>query len=270
MTHRNAHPDGDARLDAYLDRALSADETADFERELQSSPALVADVALQTSIDQSLRRALTPPSADAIEAMVRRAIDEYESAPPAIVARLGRGRGLQVAAALFLIVVGAWMIARVAGTMMRPDGGEPAPWRSMAMVYDDAVDRDMEPEIICTTNQAFEDWFSAQFEQPLRLAEMPAETRALGLGYANTLSPYTMYVLATAADEPVLLFVDRLEHDAGAGSAEGDPLAGLAEDGLVAERRVIGRVVVYVVSRSGHPEMLDLLYDPTSPPETDR
>jgi len=66
MTEDQEQPD--TRLDAYLDDAMTPDESAAYQRKIESDEALRDQIEVQQDIDQSLRRLFAPPSADRVTA----------------------------------------------------------------------------------------------------------------------------------------------------------------------------------------------------------
>ena len=62
MTEDQRQPD--TRLHAYLDGVMTPDESAVYQRKIDSDNPLRDQVELQQNIDQSLRRLFAPPLAD--------------------------------------------------------------------------------------------------------------------------------------------------------------------------------------------------------------
>ena len=127
------------------------------------------------------------------------------------------------------------------------------------MVYADSVANDMEPEWTCDTESEFADSIRSHFGQAAVIPfELPEGVAALGLAYCNSISRRTVYLLAEVNDEPVVVFIDRVEADPGQMVDE--------TSGLNLFNRRLGLLVLYELSPLEKPALLQLFYDP----DTDR
>jgi hypothetical protein len=249
----------DIQLEAYLDDRMSEAERADFEASLQDDHERRRAVETQQAIDAAIARTLAPPSEPALRGIANAAVREHARAAGARAPSRPRGlrlvvpggRPLALAAALVLLVFGAWMI----GEALRPgpSGGNtytPPPPRGLVAVYDEIVDGGFSPDFVCRDEAEFVSWFVDQFGAPLRLLdEVPADVAVLGLGYRRALSPETIELLVMTDDTPVVVFVDRRERDR-------PDLVPPPEAGLNGFRREVGPLVLYEVSPLDGPRVL--------------
>ena len=107
---------------------------------------------------------------------------------------------------------------------------------------------------MCENDEAFGDCFSQSHGQRLLLAQLPDRVSALGLAYCNSIPLKTTYLLATVEDEPVIVFVDRRDRDAGQTLSPGSDLH--------LSSRHVGSLVLYELSPLDQPRLLDHFYDP--------
>ena len=249
-------PGHDELLDAYVDDGLTGAERERFEQSLDEQPSLQRQLDLQNEIDASLVRTLTPPSEAELGAIVERARAAHDRGGPATVLRAvpQRIRRFALAASLVLFASGMWMIWSIADT------GGTAPYRSlpdrlMGEVYADTLSRGFEPDVVCDDGDEFELWFVQHLRRPLRMVEpLPADVEALGLGYCNTLSPATMYLLARVDGTPVVVFIDRASK-----ATDWQPAA---DSGLRRHAIEVGDLVLYELSPFSAPRLLPHFYDP--------
>ncbi len=257
MTESQGQPD--TRLDAYLDDVMTPDERAVYQRKIESDEPLRDQVELQQDIDQSLRRLFAPPSADRVTAGIAEVRQSKSHKLPAPAKRDWGAvpRRLAAAAAIVAGVFGGWLTwnALQPSSVSNPYG----PWRSIEVVYADSVANDMEPEWICDTESEFADSIRSHFGQAAVIPfELPDGMAALGLAYGNSISRRTVYLLAEVNNEPVIVFIDRVEADPGPTVDE--------SSGLNLFKRRLGLLVLYELSPLEEPTLLQLFYDP----DTDR
>ncbi len=256
MTEGQGQPD--TRLDAYLDGVMTSDQCAEFEREIESDDDLRMQIKIQKEIDQAFRRLFQPPSAKEVPVVIT---DLRESEPYTLPPTTKRDWGavprrLAVAAALVAGLFGSWLIWNAVGPKGSGGYGE---WRSFETVYADAVANDMKPEWTCDTEPEFADSIRNHFGQAAVIPfELPDGMVALGLAYGNSISRRTVYLLAEVNDQPVIVFIDRVEADQGPTVDE--------SSGLNLFKRRLGRLVLYELSPLEKPALLQLFYDP----DTDR
>ncbi len=203
----------------------------------------------ERDVDEALRRRLSPPPPEAWHRLTDRALQAPGAAPARLGARVVWRGGLGVAAAL-AVIVGAWLIWQ-AGVVGRAAPSRTPPRLTMAEVYRAEVAAGLVPKWRCDDEQEFADSIGGRFGQPLVLASLPADVEALGLCYANTLSPSTLHVLARRGGRPIVVFVDRIERDRPAA-------LDTAGDGeLNVFRATVGGLVLYEVSPLEAPVLLD-------------
>jgi len=247
--------DSPTRLDAYLDGVMAPDERAEFQREIDSDDDLRAQVELHKEIDQALGRLFQPPSAEpapVVTADLRE--PETYKLPPMTKRDWGAvPRRLAVAAAIVAGVFGSWLTWNA----LQParDSDPYGPWRSIEVVYADAVANDMKPEWTCDTEPEFADSIRNHFGQAAVFSfDLPDGMAAIGLAYGNSISRRTVYLLAEVNDEPVIVFIDRVEADSGQTIEE--------SSGLNLFSRHLGLLVLYELSPLEKPALLHLFYDP--------
>ncbi len=255
MTEGN-HQQPEDLLDAYADGLLTTEQRETVEQALLARPELKRQLHRQRAIDDALRRRLTPPPAHQLQAVLEQAgtaAPGPAKAPgPARAPWRLMARRLAVAAALAAGAFGAWQI----WSFMQPrlPGYQPMPWRTLAAIYQDEITSGFEPDWVCKDDQEFSDTFDDLYGQRLLLEPLPQGVAALGLAYGNSISQRTIYLLAEAANEPIVVFIDRAERDAGQ-SIESDT-------GLHLFERRVGDLILYELSPFAEPRLLDSFYDP--------
>ncbi len=252
-------------VDRYLDGLMAAEERAAFEVRLADDPALRAHVERQRLIDTALRDYARPPSPNRILATIR----EYPAASDSSVVHTAdqpqlrlrippAWRRLAVAAVLILGVIGAWQVASV--LRGGPSGKyDPGPHRTMIQAYHDTVDNGFKATWICDSDAVFALVFKDTFGQMLSMnLPLPPNTTANGLNPFDIFSKKTVGMLARVSDQPVMIFVDRIENDRGTQPTE--------QDGLHVFRRKIGSLVLYEVTPLDTPSLLNHLVEPDELP----
>ncbi len=253
------HRDSGRRLDAYLDGVMTPDQSAEFQREIESDDDLRRQIEIQKEIDRAFRRLFRPPSAKRVP-VVNTDLRESEPyrLPPTTKRDWGAvPRRLAVAAALVAGVFGGWLTwnALQPSSVSNPYG----PWRSIEVVYADSVANGMKPEWTCDNELEFAVSIRNHFGQAAVFSfELPDGMAALGLAYCNSISRRTVCLLAEVNDEPVIVFIDRVETDSGQTIEE--------SSGLNLFSRRIGRLVLYELSPLEKPALLELFYDPDADP----
>lgn len=250
MSERPPHTEH--MIDAYLDGGLQGPERAEFEKRLERDADLRTEVERQIEIDGAIKRLVRPPSQKRLDAIAETAARcvAQDKARPGGTWRI-MARRLAVAAAVAGGIVGVWQIWHVVG---RPTTApyERRPWQSLETAYRVSIDEGFRPEWVCKDDREFAETFRTAYGQPLLLSELPPDTAALGLSYCNSITPRTTYLLARAGGEPVVVFIDRLEHD-GEQRVSG---------GLSLFRRQIGRLVLYELSSLEQPALLPRFFSP--------
>lgn len=244
-------------LDAYLDGLLSPDARSTFESELHRSPVLQQQIAIQRVLDDRLRSLFTAP---AIDRILSSALASAEAHPPeASPAAARKPRAFRTVLTLAAgLAIAAIAIYRIGGFLNKPaaDGryfrNNP---ETMEGFYHRKIAEGFTPEWKCEDDQEFIRSFRHQLFQPLVLMTPPAGHSMGGLGYANILSKYSMYMLAHVGDDRVVVFVDRLDADRN--------LPPLSDPRLKRFRREIGELVLYEVTPLDEPRFLELFQMPS-------
>ena len=259
MTHsspENTAPERGDALDRYLDNLLSPEERREFEQRLEREPDLALRLATQRRVDAALGEYARPPSPQRVLAAIVAA--PLPGAEP--IARIGSRtwpRRLAIAAVLILGVFGAWQVLQVlrSDTKGNYDVG---PHRSLFQAYHDTVDAGFESDWTCRDDAEFALTFYHRFGQMLSMnPPLPQNAEALGLEYFDILTPKTIGMLTRIDDQPVMIFVDRLDHDQPAPQAP---------QGLQLFRRTLGELVLYEVSPLTEPGLIDHLRQPEQLP----
>jgi hypothetical protein len=206
---------------------------------------------LEQSIDAALRRLFEPPPQAGLDAIADRAFAQIRAASDL---RRRGVRWLAAAAAIAAACVGTWQIWRAVGPPSRPPAAyRQQPWRSLETVYRDTVAAGFEPRWVCADDREFALTFRSLHHQGLVLADTPPSIEAVGLSYCNSITPGTIGVLVRVDGKPVVVFVDRVERDAGQPRPP---------EGLNLFRRQIGRLVLYELSPLQEPSVLPWFRDP--------
>ena len=257
MTHES-DPITDAQVDAYLDHQMAPAERAAFERRLCSNPEIAREIALQLQIDASLQRLFPEEQVDD-----GRPIDfEKKSvrSPSTPADRTEEQRRLTRGARVALVGLAA-AVAWVVAVWQWGAGPAETPFfqaRPLAQVYRETVDRGFEPYYECRDNQRFADTFLKRQGQSLSLASLPPGSRMLGLSYAGGLSRDTTAMLCRVDDQPVMVFVDRLENDLKIAAEH-------TADDLHVYREARDGLVFYEVTPFDAPRLIDYLVADNGP-----
>ena len=247
------------QIELYLDGSLSAADRAAFEKRLESDPALAAELALQREIDAALRGRFTPPMV--IEATSAAARTRGSMSWPK---RLGAG--LAAAAAIGIAGYVAWPTAKQLLGLGRPAGPTPIHFVQVGPqdAYRAQVDGGLTPEWVCKDDAEFAATLEKAMGESLVVAAAPG-LEVIGWSYnpiekdtsRGVFSSYTMYLLARANGEPVVVMIDRAGYDR--------PVEVDSASGLHVYRKQIGDAVFYEVSPLDAPAVLDQ-FTPYTPP----
>lgn len=239
------------QLEAYFDDSLAPAERESFEQKLHASPELLQQVQMQQEIDASLRRVFPlqscpEPGLPQLDLRLQQLSRNPQQADPDQRARrIAQIILLAMAACLAWVVVG-WQLER--GPTFSPYFG-PKP---LSSVYREVLVSGFEPYYECKEPDRFANTFLRRQGQALELASLPVGSRMLGLSYPGGLSRETTAMLCKVDQQPVIVFVDRVENDR--------PLDNDAdEEGLHLHRETRHGLVLYEVSPFSQPRMLKYL-----------
>jgi len=239
-------PITDEQLDAYFDGLMPPEQREAFEARLRAHPELCQELKLQERINASLQR-LFP-----LEQISDQRLSELLQAalPTEPVARQKPDAGRHwtrrrmtrsvLAAGVALAAVLGWLLI---DWQLRSDTTdtiffEPRP---LALVYQEAVNSGFEPYYECHEEDRFRATFFRRQGQELKLADLPEDSRMLGLSYPGGLSRDTTAMLCLVDEQPVMVCVDRLAHDS--------PLATKNQSGQIKVfRKVRDGLVFYEVT----------------------
>ena len=213
------------------------------------------EIERQTVVNDGLQRMCVPPAK--VENRVVEAVRNAAAKTPVPIAHSDAvpfyRRRWVIAAILALGVVSAWRLAGVL-EQNRPNEYPTKPWTSLATYYRNTVEDGFKEEWVCETDKEFSDTFRKRLGRRLLLASETGTVKALGLSYANVLTPRTVTLLARVKGKPVIVFVDRLKRDT---HPELPPNSELS-----IFRKELGRFILYEVSPLLEHHVLDLFYLP--------
>ena len=249
MPDGSAH-DSERKLDAYLDGLMAQAERESFEREIERDSALRAQVDAQSLIDATLKRVFAPPvpAAPPSGATVSPPSRKHwaaRSLPASVAVPLA-------AAAVLIVSVGAWQWWQYEPPIQPRES-----FASMGEVYRTTLARGFTAQFLCETDRQFATAFNFWLDQPL-LPNRPEHVDWVGISRSRIRSQLAAYILLKVNGRKVLVFVDR--YDPG-----GEPPSVGAD--LHIHRRRVNRLMLYEVTASETPEVLDLFYEPDIPQE---
>ena len=232
-------PLSDDELDLYLDGQMTDEESELVESRLVDDPRASAMVKSQMEFDGALRqefRSNAPSVADIEQMLAARTGDQ-----PAIMSKARSRRRVLLLIVSAIAATLAWIA--VATQWNGAHKVEPFfEQRPLAMLYEESVEQGFRPYYFCEDERRFAATFQKRQDVSLYLADMPEDRRMVGLSYIGGLSRDTTAILCYVNEEPVIVFVDRAEHD-------NPPLAtDLDGKPLRVHRNTIGELVVYEVT----------------------
>lgn len=250
MSDGSAH-DTTWKLDAYLDGLTEGAERESFEREIGGDPELRAQVDAQSAIDASLKRVFAPP------APVVPPLDGTVSAPPRkhwTARPMPASIAMPLAAAAVLIIsVSSWQWWHY-----KPPIQPRQSFGSIGEVYRTTLARGFNAQYFCETDRQFATTFNYWLDQPL-LPNRPDHVDWVGISRSRVRSEQTAYILLKVDGREVMVFVERYDPDAAPPPAPGA--------GLHIHLKRINQLMLYEVTASETPQVLDLFYEPDIPKE---
>ena len=241
----------DMRMDAYLDGLMERAERESFEREIERDSSLHAQVEAQSLIDASVKRVFAPPASVLPPLGAASGVPSQEHWTGR---RLPASVAMPLAAAAVLILtVGTWQWWHY-----EPPIPESRSYASMGEVYRTAMTRGFNAHYVCETDRQFATAFNYWLDQPL-LPNRPDHVDWVGISRSRIRSELVSYILLRFNGREVMVFVER--HDP---AAVESPSAGA---GLHIHARRLNQLMLYEVTPSETPEVLDLFYEPDIPEE---
>ncbi len=243
-------------LDAYCDGRLSGAALAAFEARLGAEPALREALAQQQSIDAALRRLFKPPVAPSLE----RLRGQRSAAPPRVIRSPWLvWRPIVAAAAVVLLAVGGWWQWNELNSQPPDPYQLPSVKETMVQAFEREVASGFKELWLCKDEAEMAVTFYRRFDVGMIMLPPPPNVRMLGLDYAWVISNYTTLLLARVDDQPVLVFVDRIER-------ESQPPATCGSQ-MHLHRRELASLVLYELSPFDKPHILPLMQTTEVKPE---
>lgn len=243
-----------ALLNAYIDGEMEPKQREEFQQTLAEDDNLRAELELQQKIDDGLVRLFTATS----KCNVAEILAGAQGKLPQNTKTSTKGRGIfsvrrfAAAAAIAGGIFGSWLI----WDSLKPTNSIRPQWQSIEAVYAQAKAGQVKVWR-CEDEAEFAKVFKDGYDQPLVLPfDTPQGIDVVGLAYRFTISRYTICLISTVNNEPVVVFIDRVE----AGTR---PKLAQTSDLRLFERRV-GRLILYEVTPWQEPSLLDLFFDPSS------
>jgi len=241
------HNSPNARIDAYVDGVLTAEERAEFGRELSVNEVLRSAVELQSQVDESLSRLFSVPQMP--RELLAKNQEPHEFVPATQPARRRwRSVAFPTIAATIVWTMLAWHFFGSGTGVPRYN-----PNLSLNAIYEKCVADGFRPKWVCNDPKEFASTFAARQGHGLLLGDLPVGTKMEGLTYCGGLSRYTTTMLARVNDLPVMVFVDRA-------SADNHPTLPSSETKLHLFRRESGPLVIYELTPLDRPEVSDYLH----------
>lgn len=225
-------------LDDYIDGRLSPEERRRFESEMARDPELAREVALQSRIDDRLRRLLGRPS------------------PPAAAAGTARRRVWMpwLAAAAAILLVG------LTGVLFGPRLLE----SRVEGVYRRIVAAGFKPEVVCTEPEEFRAWVWTNYAQGLAPTDSHPGVEFVGWSYTaklqtDLLGTYAGILLARVDGQPVIVMMNKTERFAAS------PPDTPRFSGLKTYRRDVGKLSFVEITPLDRPAVLDAIREVPAP-----
>lgn len=254
-----------SELDAYLDGRLDEWGLAAMESRFDSDPALVRERETARSIDVAIGRLFAPPVLAQLESEVsHRSAGAALGNDPTRLARRGRSWSARWAllvagsmAAAAAIVIGVLTVAPQRWLQSAPAGrGETMPSTPEA-VYARLVAGGFQPYWACADDAEFREFTAAEYATPFLFASAPS-VEVLGWAYqTEVLGRRPGIILARVDGSPVVVLVDRTEHDR--------PMALSPESGLALHRRELSGIVLYEITPTSEPSVIPFAFEAGNP-----
>jgi hypothetical protein len=243
------------RLEAYLDDRMTISDREAFEVELASDQELRRQCDLQREIDESLGRMFAVPappidiialSGEGESAETLNQLPDRKKAKPR--------KPWQTVVAVLVACI-AWLVVGKEVYRMYQDGGESRYGRvALAEIYQRSVDGGFIPKWVCDDDQEFAQTFQERQGLPL-LLKPDAQHMMVGLSYLTGVTAKTTTMLARVEDQPILVFVERLDREV-------QPDHPSWSSGLKLFRQELGELVLYEVTPLSEPRVIQHFFIP--------
>lgn len=243
-------------LEAYLDHQLDERERQQFEENAQDHPEILKAIELQGKMDASLCKMFTPPkemriklpSLASLQAEDDVTDDSLETSLEAPVREREHKNSLGGVSRRWLLVALttaaaiAWMY--IGSEFFSSSGREEIAFhqRPLIEIYQQCIDEGFNPYWVCDDETTFANTFENRQGVKLKLGEMPSTQKMVGLSYLAGISRKSTSMLALVDDQPVIVFIDRIENDWKPATGE------FPSDGLTVTRTTKNGLVFYEVS----------------------
>lgn len=246
------------RLEAYMDGSMSSSQRQAFEAELAGDDGLRREYELQQQIDESLGRMFIAPAprADILAlADLESADEELKQLPNRDAKESKKPRNRWQTAMVVLVAAIAWIVVGKQIYQAYQDGND-VPYRQLALaeIYQQSVESGFRPKWVCDDDQEFAGTFQERQGLPLLLPQ-DAQDMMVGLSYLEGLTPKTTTMLARVDDQPILVFVERLDRDT-------HPDHPSWWSGLNLFRQELGQLVLYEVTPLSEARVIQHFYIP--------
>jgi len=163
------------------------------------------EMQLQSMIDASLARSF--PSAPVSDSVHRKKME-------ALISLSKLKSRPKVAPVAWVLAASVLLLIGFAAWQSNPGPPEPGFVRqSLAVLYEDTVDRGFRPYYVCDEPERFAAQFEKQQGVALRLGEMPEHKQMVGISFLGGVSRKTTSMLGLVNGKPVLVFVDNVSND---------------------------------------------------------
>jgi hypothetical protein len=239
-------------VNASVDGTLTDQQRAEFAAVLQSDEFHQA-IALQRRIDESVGRQFAAPDP---EKLLRSAMNGRSQSFAIRHPASGAGSRLQaIAAGILLAVLGA----AVAWQLWPDEQIRQPAHQSIEQLYADTVKAGFKPIMAYKEDRALAIATYSRLGKAVLPSGLSSDVKLIGFGYCNSISEWTVSLMATAGDKKIMLFIDRADHDNGQKLSPGSPLH-------LAGRRV-DDMVLYEISPLDKPLLLNHFGVISMPPD---
>ena len=235
----------EARFESYLDGLADGPERDEIEALIKQHPELQRRVAADRELRQRLQSAFAVPPvpADSLPG------DKQPERRPVSKA----GGFWRSPRTLMTLAASAVILCGIFTWWSRPSRRLPAfAQRPLVEVYQEAVNDGFRPYYYCDDPERFAATFKKRQGVAVQLQPMPEDRRMLGLSYPGGTSRDSTGILCESQGQPVMVIVDRQEHD-------GPHLVDKADAVGYVHRRERAGLIFYEVSPLAQPTILDYL-----------